>query len=94
MTEIPDDEIPRPGRMFLSIVVPCYNEEEGLREFHRRMTVAARALCGLKFELILIDDGSRTEAAKKEPRPVRGGHGDARLGARGRHPALRDHDRG
>ncbi len=52
------DELRRPGRMFLSIVVPCCNEEEGLREFHRQMTAAARALCGQKFELILVDDGS------------------------------------
>ena len=52
------DGMPRPGKMFLSIVVPCYNEEEGLREFHRQMTAAARALCGQRFELILIDDGS------------------------------------
>jgi polyisoprenyl-phosphate glycosyltransferase len=52
------DEIPRPGKMFLSIVVPCCNEEEGLREFHRQMTAAAHALCGPKFELILVDDGS------------------------------------
>jgi glycosyltransferase involved in cell wall biosynthesis len=52
------DGMPRPGRMFLSIVVPCCNEEDGLREFHRRMTTAARALCGQRFELILIDDGS------------------------------------
>src|SRR5258708_9492913 len=52
------DGIPRPGRMFLSIVVPCFNEEEGLREFHRQTTAAARALCGQKFELILVDDGS------------------------------------
>jgi len=52
------DGMPRPGKMLLSIVVPCCNEEEGLREFHRRMTAAARALCGQRFELILIDDGS------------------------------------
>ena len=52
------DGMPRPGRMFLSIVVPCCNEEEGLREFHRQMTAAARALCGQRFELILVDDGS------------------------------------
>ena len=52
------DGMPRPGKMFLSIVVPCYNEEEGLREFHRQMTAAARALCGQRFELILVDDGS------------------------------------
>ena len=52
------DGMPRPGKMFLSIVVPCYNEEEGLREFHHQMTAAARALCGQRFELILVDDGS------------------------------------
>jgi polyisoprenyl-phosphate glycosyltransferase len=52
------DGMSRLGRMFLSIVVPCCNEEEGLREFHRQMTVAARVLCGEKFELILVDDGS------------------------------------
>jgi len=37
--------MPRPGKMLLSIVVPCCNEEDGLREFHRQMTAAARALC-------------------------------------------------
>src|SRR5258707_12667676 len=52
------DGIPRPGRMFLSIVVPCFNEEEGLREFHRQTAAAARGLCGQKSELILVDDGS------------------------------------
>ena len=52
------DGMPRPGKMLLSIVVPCCNEEDGLREFHRQMTAAARALCGQRFELILVDDGS------------------------------------
>jgi glycosyltransferase involved in cell wall biosynthesis len=47
-----------PKRVFLSIVVPCCNEEEGLREFYRQMTAAARPLFGQKFELILVDDGS------------------------------------
>jgi dolichol-phosphate mannosyltransferase len=50
--------IEHPKRVFLSIVVPCCNEEEGLREFHRQMTAAARPLFGQKFELILVDDGS------------------------------------
>src|SRR3979409_2383335 len=50
--------IEHPKRVFLSIVVPCCNEEEGLREFHRQMTAAARPLFGRKFELILVDDGS------------------------------------
>jgi polyisoprenyl-phosphate glycosyltransferase len=52
------DRMPRRERMFLSVVVPCCNEEEGLREFHRRMTVTVRAVFGEKFELILVDDGS------------------------------------
>ncbi len=52
------DGMQRPKRLFLSIVVPCCNEEEGLREFHRQMTAAARARFAQKFELILVDDGS------------------------------------
>jgi polyisoprenyl-phosphate glycosyltransferase len=52
------DGTERPKRMFLSIVVPCFNEEEVLREFHRQMTAAARAQFGQKFELIFVDDGS------------------------------------
>ena len=61
------DGTPRPGKMFLSIVVPCYNEEEGLREFHHHMTTAARALCGHRFELILIDDGSTDDTWSLPP---------------------------
>jgi polyisoprenyl-phosphate glycosyltransferase len=56
---MPSDVKPCPGTIRLSIVVPCYNEEENLRELHRRLTVAARTLCGEDFELILVDDGSR-----------------------------------
>jgi glycosyltransferase involved in cell wall biosynthesis len=52
------DGTERPKRMFLSIVVPCFNEEEVLREFHRQMTAAAGAQFGQKFELIFVDDGS------------------------------------
>ena len=42
----------------LSIVAPCYNEEEGLTEFVRRALTAA-SQTGLSYELILIDDGSK-----------------------------------
>src|SRR5258707_2800377 len=58
------DGMARPGKMLLSIVVPCCNEAEGLREFHRQMTAAARALCGQRFELILVDDGSTDDTWK------------------------------
>jgi len=43
----------------LSIVAPCYNEEEGLSEFVARMTEAAKATAGGSYELILVNDGSR-----------------------------------
>ncbi len=42
----------------LSIVAPCYNEEAGLEEFHRRMTSAARETAGADYELVLLNDGS------------------------------------
>lgn len=41
----------------LSVVVPVFNEEECIREFHRR-TVDALAGLDLTYELIYVDDGS------------------------------------
>jgi len=45
---------PRPA---LSVVVPVYNEEAVLAEFHRRLRAAAAAIDG-GFELVYVDDGS------------------------------------
>jgi polyisoprenyl-phosphate glycosyltransferase len=42
----------------LSIVAPCYNEQAGLEEFHRRMSAAAHDTVGSDYELILLNDGS------------------------------------
>ena len=42
----------------LSIVVPCFNEEEGIDELVRRCCKSAEAIFGASFELILVDDGS------------------------------------
>jgi polyisoprenyl-phosphate glycosyltransferase len=42
----------------LSIVVPCYNEEQGIEELVRRCCESAEAAFGASFELILVDDGS------------------------------------
>lgn len=42
----------------LSIVAPCHNEEEGLREFCRRAVATARGIAGDAFEVVLVDDGS------------------------------------
>jgi dolichol-phosphate mannosyltransferase len=43
----------------LSIVVPCFNEQECLTELHRRLSAAARAAVGEDYELVLINDGSK-----------------------------------
>jgi polyisoprenyl-phosphate glycosyltransferase len=61
----------------LSIVAPCFNEEQGLQEFHRRMTAAAQAAAGSDYEFVLLNDGStdRTwavmaELVRRDPRVV------------------------
>src|SRR4029078_13206470 len=43
----------------LSIVVPCYNEEECLEALHKRLGAAARKAVGEDYEIVLINDGSR-----------------------------------
>jgi glycosyltransferase involved in cell wall biosynthesis len=42
----------------VSIVVPCFNEADGLREFHRRAAAAAMDAVGDLYEIVLVDDGS------------------------------------
>jgi dolichol-phosphate mannosyltransferase len=43
----------------LSIVVPCFNEEDCLPALHERLSKAARASFGDDYELVLVNDGSR-----------------------------------
>ncbi len=43
----------------LSVVAPCYNEEEGLPEFVRRVTETCVANVGASYEIVLVNDGSR-----------------------------------
>lgn len=45
--------------MSISIVVPCYNEEEALPLFYKEFCTLAEKMAGESFELLLIDDGSR-----------------------------------
>lgn len=42
----------------ISIVVPAYNEEDGIEELYTRVANAARTW-GDSFELVIVDDGSR-----------------------------------
>ena len=43
----------------ISIVVPCYNEEEALPLFSQEATRVAGEMSGIDFEFVFIDDGSR-----------------------------------
>ena len=46
------------GTPKISVVIPCFNEEEGFTQLMRRTTEATRAVFGDDFEIVVIDDGS------------------------------------
>ena len=46
------------GKLPLSVVVPCMNEEESLPEFHRRMVRACQAAGVATFEIVYFNDGA------------------------------------
>ena len=46
----------------ISIVVPCFNEQEALPIFYDTITPILKDL-GLKYEIILVDDGSKDNTA-------------------------------
>jgi polyisoprenyl-phosphate glycosyltransferase len=48
---------PDPASCYLSVVAPCYNEEGGLAELHRRLDAVCRELCK-SYEIVLVNDGS------------------------------------
>jgi len=48
-------------RLDLSIVVPCFNEQESLVELHRRVTSVCAELGPTTYELILVNDGSEDQ---------------------------------
>jgi len=43
----------------ISIIVPCYNEEESIPLFLERMLEVAATMPAVTFELIFVDDGSK-----------------------------------
>ena len=66
------------NRPALSVVAPCYNEQDVLPEFLRRVGAVLDGIGGTS-EIVLVDDGSRdgtwdvmTEAAAARPAHRRG----------------------
>ncbi|MGI9321743.1 MAG: glycosyltransferase family 2 protein [Thiogranum sp.] len=59
----------------LSVVVPCYNEEQVLPELHKRLAGACKEVAAEDFQIVLVDDGSVdstwdliSELAQQDPR--------------------------
>ncbi len=48
----------------ISVVVPLYNEEDNVKELHKRIVEACRKL-GKTFEVIFIDDGSSDKTVER-----------------------------
>ncbi len=46
-------------RPLLSVVVPCFNESEGLEELYRRVSKVCREQVGDCYEFVLVNDGSQ-----------------------------------
>ncbi|MDD2972487.1 MAG: glycosyltransferase family 2 protein [Lachnospiraceae bacterium] len=49
----------------LSIIVPCYNEEESIHFFYEAMKELEQDLPGLEMEYLFIDDGSKDKTYEK-----------------------------
>ena len=43
----------------ISVIVPCYNEEESLSLFYKEISKVINKMNNVSFEIIFIDDGSR-----------------------------------
>ena len=43
----------------ISIVVPCYNEEDALQYFYAEVVKLAREMPAIVYEFVFIDDGSK-----------------------------------
>src|ERR1700753_398880 len=43
----------------ISVVIPCFNEEEVIEKTYRRLVAALTDIPDTDFELVFVDDGSR-----------------------------------
>lgn len=43
---------------FLSVVIPCFDEEDSLPELVRRVSETCAGTAGQTYEIVLVDDGS------------------------------------
>lgn len=63
MNHAPQD-LHSPASLLLSVVTPCFNEEEVIDQTHRRLSDALAAITP-DYEIIYVDDGSRDATAER-----------------------------
>jgi undecaprenyl-phosphate 4-deoxy-4-formamido-L-arabinose transferase len=49
----------------ITVVIPVYNSENTLYELYERITKTLRSLCADRYEILLIDDGSKDQSFLK-----------------------------
>jgi glycosyltransferase involved in cell wall biosynthesis len=47
------------GKRLISVIVPCYNEQEAIPYFYEEMTRVERTMPDYDFEMIFVNDGSK-----------------------------------
>ena len=45
--------------MKISLIIPCYNEEESLLPFYTELNGVSKEMSSYEFEILFIDDGSK-----------------------------------
>jgi cellulose synthase/poly-beta-1,6-N-acetylglucosamine synthase-like glycosyltransferase len=48
----------------ISIVIPCYDEEDALHALHRSLTRAFASRRDFRYQLVFVDDGSKDATAE------------------------------
>ena len=46
----------------ISVIVPCYNEQEAIPIFYNAIGKTAEALSDVELELLFVNDGSKDES--------------------------------
>ncbi|MFE0020217.1 glycosyltransferase family 2 protein [Amycolatopsis sp. NPDC059021] len=55
---------PFQGAPLISVVVPCFNEEEVIEQTHARLSCVLRELDGCGYEIVYVNDGSTDSTAE------------------------------
>jgi dolichol-phosphate mannosyltransferase len=58
-TPVHPTEITKPNHKLISVIVPCFNEEQVIEETHTRLVAILSGIADADYELLYVDDGSR-----------------------------------